>query len=65
MHCDGKMPYANRGDAEKAKRALRRRSKDSDSMSVYQCQGCGLFHIGRNLRPKDPKRMRAVFKRNG
>jgi hypothetical protein len=46
--CFGKVGYAHRADADKARAAFRKR-KDSktDRMNTYCCRYCGLFHIGR------------------
>ena len=46
-HNTGKIAYANRPDAAKARDVIMARDKKRSPTTVFQCQHCRLWHIGR------------------
>jgi len=49
MRC-AKIPYANRSDAEHARRSIRDKER-RHALGVYHCPHCRAFHLGR---PRPP-----------
>ena len=56
----GKVQYANGAKAAKAKKALRtrRNAAPQDGLSVYRCDACGHFHLGRPGKFQHPRNRR-------
>lgn len=53
--CQGKQPYPNRREADRALTAMRKRHgggsrRGHGEVSVYRCEYCRQYHLGRKLR---------------
>jgi hypothetical protein len=47
--CAAKNAYTTRGEAQHFFRIIR---KKHAGISIYKCQNCGLFHIGKKIKVK-------------
>lgn len=58
----GKIPYASRAEATKAKSGLISRFNGHKGLSAYECAACGSWHLGRGHVPRaaKPKRLRLI-----